>query len=418
MTGAQRRLLMVAFHFPPLAGSSGIQRTLRFVQHLPDFGWEPLVLTIRPEAYERTSNDLNTEVPPAVHVRRALGFDTARQLAIGGRYAAWMARPDRWISWRFDGVRQGMQLVREFKPQAIWSTFPIASAHVIGAELERRTRLPWVADFRDPMAQDDYPTDPVTWRQYKAIEAGAMQQASLNLFTTPSALRLYRERYPACALRTALLENGYDEESFANVDGSAEPLNPGCLTLLHSGIVYASERDPTQLFVALARLRDQGAISPGRLKIRFRAAVHDELLHELAQQHGVQPYLEVCPPVPYREALHEMLRADALLVLQAENCNAQIPAKIYEYLRARRPILCLSHPAGDTEAALRMAGVQAHARLDDAGSTAALLQGFMADHAARRHSAYLASPEAITAASRRGRALDLAQHLNRITGTG
>ena len=75
---------MVAYHFPPLAGSSGIQRTLRFVQHLPALGWQPLVLTASPNAYERTSDDLLAEVPAGTVVRRAFALDTARHLQIGG----------------------------------------------------------------------------------------------------------------------------------------------------------------------------------------------------------------------------------------------------------------------------------------------------------------------------------------------
>ena len=81
-----KRVLMIAYHFPPLAGSSGIQRTLRFVQHLPKFGWEPLVLSADPRAYERTSNDLMSEVPDGIVVRRVFALDTARHLSIAGRY--------------------------------------------------------------------------------------------------------------------------------------------------------------------------------------------------------------------------------------------------------------------------------------------------------------------------------------------
>ncbi len=79
-----KRVLMVAYHFPPLAGSSGIQRTLRFVQHLPAFGWEPAVLTADPRAYERTSNDLDADVPRGVPVVRAFALDTARHLSSRG----------------------------------------------------------------------------------------------------------------------------------------------------------------------------------------------------------------------------------------------------------------------------------------------------------------------------------------------
>lgn len=93
-----RRVLMIAYHFPPLAGSSGIQRTLRFVQQLPAHGWQPLVLSAHPRAYERTSEDLLADVPPGCTVRRAQAFDTARHFAWRGRYIASMARPDRWQS--------------------------------------------------------------------------------------------------------------------------------------------------------------------------------------------------------------------------------------------------------------------------------------------------------------------------------
>lgn len=413
MSAGRRRLLMIAYHFPPLAGSSGIQRTLRFVQHLPALGWEPIVLTIRPSAYERTSDDLLDSVPRGVIVHRAVGFDAARQLAIGGRYAAWTARPDRWMSWRFDAINSGMSLIRRLQPRAIWSTYPIATSHVIGAALQRRSGLPWVADFRDPMAQEGYPEDPQTRNQYVEIERAATEHARLCLFTTPSALKMYQSRYPGAASRMALLENGYDEESFAS-RGPAEttPLHQGRLTLLHSGIVYPAERDPSRLFEALSRLRTSDPACAARVVLRFRAPVHEGLVLDLARRHGIQDQVEVLPPVGYAEALSEMLRADGLLVLQAANCNAQIPAKVYEYMRAARPVLCLSHPEGDTESVLRAAGIQAHARLDDTASIAAALSRFVLDVDSRSTERYLANADAVAMASRQGRAEALARWLH------
>ena len=407
-------VLMIAYHFPPLAGSSGIQRTLRFVQHLPSMGWQPLVLTAHPRAYERTTDDLGGDVPAGTLVRRAFALDTARHLSLGGRYVGAMARPDRWVSWRFDAVRQGMRLIREFKPLVIWSTYPIATAHLIGAELQRRSGLPWVADFRDPMAQDGYPADPLTWQQFRDIEEHALLHAACSTFTTPGAAAEYRKRYPAAAARVQVLENGYDEDSFAAAAAlPRQPLNPGAVTLLHSGIVYPSERDPTQLMVALRQLSSAGALQPGQLKVRFRAAVADDLLRNLAAEHGVQAYVEICPPLPYRDALAEMLSADGLLVLQAGNCNAQIPAKLYEYLRAGRPIVCLTDPAGDTAVLLRNAGVNAIARLDEPGDIARILLTFMA----RMHSGTAEQPDegVVARASRRGRSAELVKLLDRVS---
>src|SRR5690242_2891946 len=242
---------MVAYHFPPLAGSSGIQRTLRFVQHLPRFGWQPAVLTADVRAYERTSGDLEADVPAGVPVQRAFALDAARHLSLGGRYPGPLARPDRWMSWQYAGARVGMRMIRDGHVDAIWSTYPIATAHVIGNRLHRRSGLPWIADFRDPMAQDGYPADPLQWRAFKCIEEAAVREARFSVFTTPGAAREYRKRYPASQDRIVVVENGFDEESFASiapVAGGGRPLNPGAVTLLHSGIVYPSERDPTQLF--------------------------------------------------------------------------------------------------------------------------------------------------------------------------
>ncbi len=400
---------MVAYHFPPLAGSSGIQRTLRFVQHLPSFGWTPAVLTAHPRAYERTSTDLQSQVPAGLKVQRAFALDTARQLAIGGRYVHAMARPDRWVSWKFGAVADGMRLIREWKPDVIWSTYPIATAHLIGAELSRRSGLPWVADFRDPMAQDGYPADPATWQQFKAIEEAAMRRAALNVFTTPGAARMYADRYPDAKARIVVVGNGYDEESFVAAEQSCtdlSALNAGFLTLLHSGIVYPSERDPAHLFAALGHLRQQGRLDAMRLKLRFRAPEHLRLLEQLTAQHGLEPFIELCTPVPYQDALAEMLRADALLVMQGSGCNEQIPAKVYEYLRARRPMVGLTDPAGDTAALLRESGVEHLAPLDSVSEISALLTRFAAVLA--RGTVVPPTASVATRASRRERAGELA----------
>ena len=414
-----KKILMIAYHFPPLAGSSGIQRTLRFVQHLPLLGWQPLVLSAHPLAYEKTGEDLLQDVPAGTVVRRALALDTARHLQLGGRYFEWMARPDRWISWKFAAIRTGLQLIEAYKPDVIWSTYPIATAHVIASRLHRKTGIPWVADFRDPMAHDGFPSDPRTWQSYLAIEADAIAQAHTSIFTTPGAARMYQQRYPGAAGRMVVLENGYDEESFLTAESTRSPVaktptdKVQPLVLLHSGIIYPLERDPTQLFVALGRLKLAGLLVAGELCIRFRAAVHEDLLKALAKTCDVQDMIELLPAITYLDALAEMMAVDALLVMQASNCNAQIPAKIYEYLRAGKPILGLTDPEGDTAVVLQQAGIHSVAHLDSADEITTELLAFMA--ALKEARAELPNPVAVHSASRKGRAESFVQLLNQVT---
>ena len=218
--------------------------------------------------------------------------------------------------------------------------------------------------------------------------------------------------------RIVLLENGYDEDSFVAASSDLPPgeaLAPGRITLLHSGIVYPSERDPTQLFVALHRLKVAGKITADTMRIRFRAPVHSDFLNRLATQHGVEDLIEVCPPLSYRNALREMLRADALLVLQGANCNEQIPAKVYEYLRAKRPTLCLADPAGDTARMLRGCGIDAIAALESSDDIAALLPSFLACVASS--AATLPNDQAVARASREARALALAEEFDRVASS-
>lgn len=409
-----KRLLMVAFHFPPFVGSSGIQRTIGFARHLPQCGWEPIVLSAHPRAYERVSNDQLKDIPSGTTIERAFALDSARHLSLFGRYPGFAARPDRWVSWWFGAVPKALTMIRKYRPNAIWSTYPIATAHMIGQTLQRLSGLPWIADFRDPMAQEGYPADPRTWESFRKIEERALASASYCVFVAPGAARVYRERYPAVpAERIAIVENGYDEESFVGFETwDKEPLLPGTFTLVHSGIVYPSERDPTHLFRALRSMLDDGRLKPVEFRLRLRASAHEAALAKLIDQCGVAKIVELAPPMPYRSALQEMVRADGLLVLQASNCNDQIPAKVYEYLRCRRPIIALTDPKGDTASLLSKAGIQHIAPLDSAEEIALTLRRFLDQ--AKHGEVALPSTGLVTMASRSHRARELANLLDHL----
>jgi glycosyltransferase involved in cell wall biosynthesis len=393
---------MVAFHFPPQSGSSGVQRALRFAQELPLLGWDVVVLTASPRSYESCSPDLIADVPPSVRVIRAPAWDAARHFAVARRYPSFLARPDRWVTWWPGAVVAGLGAVRRHRPVILWSTYPVATAHMIAGTLARLCRLPWVADFRDPMSQPAYPPDARIRHRLALLERRTVERARRCTFTTPGAVEAYRERYPGQCERMALIENGYDEGSFGGL-AAAGPLHAGRLTLLHSGVVYASERDPSQLIRALASLREQVPGAYRRLLIRFRGAADEGRVQELARRWQVEDAIECLPAFGYRDSLGEMLSADGLLLLQASNCNAQIPAKFYEYLRARRPILALTDPRGDTSRSMHSAGLDTVAPLDDAGAIAALLRRFVNAHATLP----VADAASVLRASRAGRARQL-----------
>jgi glycosyltransferase involved in cell wall biosynthesis len=412
--GVVKRALLIAYHYPPVKVSSGIQRTLRFAQYLPDFGWEPAVLAPHPRVYEATSDEDMASVAH-IPVRRAFALDSARHLSVARRYPRFAAVPDRWVSWCIGAVPAGLAMIRHYKPDVLWSTYPIATAHLIGLALHRLTGLPWIADLRDPMAQEGYPEDPLVWRAFAWIERQIARNASAVTLTTPGTIREYTRRFPERAGKYRLIENGYDEQAFAIAEAAAG-VRPGPRAgprvLLHSGVIYPSERDPQQFFAALSRLLREGVITPASLRVVLRAAGHETQMRDMIRAAGIDPVVTLAPAIPYAEALAEMCATDALLILQAANCNEQIPAKLYEYFRARRPIIGLTDPAGDTARTLRAAGIDTIAPLDSESAIYDLLRRVIRDLEAG--AAIVAKEEAIVGASRRGRTAALAQLMDEV----
>ncbi len=400
------RVLLTAFHFPPQAASSGIQRTLSFSRHLGKNGWDPMVLSASPRAYSVQNPSQLASVPADLVVRRAFALDTKRHIGIKGRYPEALALPDRWISWWIAAVPTGLSMIRKYRPQVLWSTFPIATSHLIALALHRVTGLPWVADFRDPMLQPSYPVSKPQRAAYAWIERQTIERCTAAVFTTHSARESYVARFPHLpASKFSVIENGYDEDGFGGA--TPAPVIPGeRLTLVHSGVLYDTGRDPSPFFEAMATLKAQGKIGESSLRVILRAPGEMEEIEALVAKYGVQDMVKVEPPVPYREALKEMLAADGLVVFQGTPFNTQIPAKIYEYFRARKPVLGLVDTSGETARVLRAAGFDAIAQMDSSAAIAPVLERLLLQ--IRQGQAHVASEELIASSSRTHRAGQLA----------
>lgn len=370
-----------------------------------------MVLSANPIAYSVKNPSQLATLPPDLVVKRAFALDTKRHLGILGRYPEILALPDRWVSWWLSAVPVGLSLIRQYKPEVIWSTFPIATAPLIGLTLHRMTGLPWIADFRDPILQHDFPTTKMQRKAYGWIEQQSIYQCKKAVFTTHSAMDSYKRRFPeSLHEKFTVIENGYDEEVFNAATSGALPASQQAeapLTLLHSGVLYTEGRNPSAFFEALASLKAQGKLNASSLRVILRATGDDPYFNALAGKYGVEDIVNIAPAVPYRDALNEMLNVDGLLVFQGTPFNTQIPAKIYEYFRARKPVLGLLDPAGETARVIGAAGFQDIAPMDSASAIIPALENFIAQ--IRNGNAYVASEDVIAASSRANRAAELAQ---------
>jgi glycosyltransferase involved in cell wall biosynthesis len=406
---SDKRVLLIAFHFPPEAVSSGIQRTLSFFKHLGKYGWDSMVLSAHPRVYRTQNASQLGNLPPGQVVRRAFALDTKYHMGIKGRYLELLALPDRWVSWFLGAVPAGLSLIREHRPQVIWSTFPIATAHLIGLALHRLTGLPWIADFRDPMLQPAYPTAKLQRKVYRWIEAETVKRCTFAVLTTHSAMNTYRSRFPELASKFTVIENGYDEDGLAASapgDATAVRTVPERITLLHSGVLYETGRNPAAFMKAVAMLKAEGCASAATLRVILRAPGDPEATQKLAREHGVDDIVEIAPSVPYRDALREMLSVDGLMVFQGTPFNTQIPAKLYEYFWARRPILGLVDPAGETARVMGAAGFDSVAHMDRPEAIVPVLKAFIEQ--IRAGSAHVASTEVVQQCSRANRTQQLA----------
>jgi hypothetical protein len=346
-----QKLLMIAFHFPPENGI-GAQRTKSFCKYLPDYGYEPIVLTVDKRVHLK-SEEAHCDIFP-FPVKRSFAFDSARALSIGGRYPSLTAIPDRWSSWWFSAVLKGLHIIRSYKPRAIWSTSPIATAHMIGATLGHFSGLPWIADFRDPMV-DGRDFFCISQRKFvQWLEAITIHRASLCIFaTTWQKDRIVLKYGDDVKARMHVIENGYDDEEFKHLSTRTSlPQNESVNTLLHSGWLYSNGRNPLPFFDAVQYLSRQGFLHNREFRVVFRGSGHDLLYEQEIKQRNIQNIVRLEPAISRELALREMKQAQGLLIFQGSKFNSQIPGKLYEYFALQKPILGVVNAGGATAQAL------------------------------------------------------------------
>jgi glycosyltransferase involved in cell wall biosynthesis len=335
------------------------------------------VLAPTPNVYERVDVQGLDDIADPERVFRSRALDTRRHMGFRGRYSSWLAAPDRWIWWWPTAVTAGLRLIRQHQIQAIWSTYPIATTHLIAWTLARLTGLPWIADFRDPVVPAG---TSIQRRAAKFVERSTLARADRIVFTTPGAMKRYADRFPALAEagRFAVVPNGYEDSVVSKLEQGSDADSPDTqLHLVHSGLLYSQGRNPQAFFEALSQLQKAGVINPENLAVSLRASGYEEEYQPQIDRLGIGDLVRLLPPVAYRKALQEQASAHGLLLFQGSEFNAQIPAKIFEYLRIARPVFALTDSRGDTAELLRQTGGAMLAPMTNATAIAEALSRFL-----------------------------------------
>jgi glycosyltransferase involved in cell wall biosynthesis len=370
-----KRVLLISYTFPP-TGGAGVQRVTKFVKYLGQFGWSPSVLTVANPSVPLNDDSLGADVPQETLVRRAGTWEPGYALKSavsagdgqaarrGGiiqrwtkgtlrRLATMLLQPDPQVLWMPGAVREGMRLLREVPHDAIVATGPPFSTFLIGASLSRRTGLPLVLDYRDEWDLssaywENKRLDPLSSLVQRRMQRRVLRAAKVVLATTRcSAEALEQARKSAgSTARVSWIYNGFDPDDFtsttAKQDTDRRPYR-----LAYTGTLWTLTTS-APLVEAVIRLAQHKPTLAAELELIFagrRTTTENQILARLK---GLPCRMREEPYLNHSAAVDLLLSSDGLCAILADlpGAGRVVPAKIFEYMAAKRPILGIA-PRGE-----------------------------------------------------------------------
>jgi glycosyltransferase involved in cell wall biosynthesis len=375
-----RDVLFISCLFPPMGGG-GVLRALKFVRYLPAFGWRPLVLAAA-RGYHVRDESLLAELPAAARVWwvdrdgikcTPLGRRLSAAARVGLRLAKPWKRtfsfPDEYAWFEKAAVRAARTLARGFEPRLVFATAPPFSAHLAAARIAHDVGVPLVLDYRDLWADNPFiKTSPARARRIRATEAQTLARAAGVVAVTAGMAASLRGRPSGCG-DVRLIPNGFDEADFSG-EAAAAASEP--FTVAYAGQLYKTRMPWVFLEGAAAFYRGR-SLRPGDFLVRFLGPIGPTVTGRL-ERFGV-PY-RAEGVVSHAAAVQAMREADAnLLVIGDEGRGgaAILTGKLFEYLRAGKPILALAPLEGEAAAVVRRFDAGAVVAPGDAGAVTSAL---------------------------------------------
>ena len=383
-----RKVLIIAYHFPPDA-AIGAVRPAKLVKYLPDFGWEPIVYTLKEKFYEKCDNDRlepaleglkmyrGSLVPGALQLYSKLynvvrglrnGDSTPNMVTVNapeenlnGKYkkllSSLLRLPDVNQGWPLNVAIEGYKIARENKVNAFITSGPPMSTHIGGALLKKATGIKWVADFRDPWVtrtrdikiQDTQLAQALNRR----LESWVVHSADKIVSTTDTTTNYFRTLLGSLSEDKCLtIPNGFDDDDF-KAFRDIPPESSSKIRIVYAGSLYAN-RDPEPFFVALQRLIANRLIVEDQINIEligdcknFRGVS----VPGLVEQYGLTNIVHIIDTMPYHMCLKRMFNSQALLMF-AQGQPTQIPGKVFDYIRINKPIFVIAED-GETKEILK-----------------------------------------------------------------
>ncbi|WP_243389586.1 glycosyltransferase family 4 protein [Flavobacterium cyanobacteriorum] len=361
------KVLIITYYWPP-AGGPGVQRWLKFVKYLPEFGIEPVVYIPENPTYPLIDNGLLEEVRADVTVLKqkitepyawasAFSRSSTKKISSGiipnkkkqsllQKLMLWVRGnlfiPDARVLWVRPSVQYLEKYSKEHDIEVIITTGPPHSLHLIGKKLKEKLSVKWLADFRDPWTTIGYHKElklsAYAASKHKSLEKEVLNAADAIVVTSPTT----KKEFEALTARpVTVITNGYDVEKTEK-----QPLDEK-FTIAHIGS-FLSERNPKILWEVLSELVKENESFRNSFELKLIGAVSQEVLASV-KQHGLEPYQNLVGYLPHKEAVAHQRKSQVLLLIEIDSADTRciIPGKLFEYMVSERPILAIGPDKAD-----------------------------------------------------------------------
>ncbi|MDX2195475.1 MAG: glycosyltransferase [Cytophagales bacterium] len=366
-----KKVLFITYYWPP-SGGSGVQRPLKFVKYLQQYGWMPVVYTSKGGEYFEIDHSLEAEVPKNIKILKTkptepyalfkmiTGKKKDDKLVAGYMHQkksnSWAEKLSMWVRsnlfvpdarmlWISPSVHYLSKYIAKHQINAIVTTGPPHSMHLIGMALKKKHHIPWLADFRDPWTQIDY------WEDLKMTDWVRNMHIKLEKMVLQTADKV------VCVSRTwgqglennsgihvDIISNGFDEEDIQHTQNVSRDTQ---FSLVHIGMMGKS-RNHEVFWQAVSSVCAEDEDIKKDLIVKLYGKNDPSVIESIAK-YNLNKQVEIYPYIPHYEIVGIQQKAQVLYLSVNRTANAQgiLTGKIYEYLAARRPILCIGPVSGE-----------------------------------------------------------------------
>jgi glycosyltransferase involved in cell wall biosynthesis len=355
-----KKVLFITYYWPP-SGKASLHWPLKIIKHLPSFGWQPSVLTVNEDKFSHKDDTFTNEISLQTKIVKAKSIEpfsiykkligkskqdqliasetiSKKKQSFSHRLSIWIRMnlfiPDARVGWYFPAVKAGKYFLENEKVDAVVSIGPPHTAHLVGKKLSSGFNIPFIPVFIDPWVDISY------YRYFKRskltrdlddrLEKSVMKHASSIVFVTNTMKNDYESKYPFVTEKSQVLYWGYSEEDFS-LPPAPLPKEGGEEVILHAGNIF-DYQNPRLFWQTIKKEIEKGR----KLKLVFIGTVAPEITQSISAA-GIDSYTEYKGFLPYKEMLGEMKKANYLLVCATE--PRHVPGKLFEYLRAGKPII-------------------------------------------------------------------------------